>query len=128
MSQPRMHGHPVVHELKCSPGYFEDVKDGSKPYELRIDDREDGFHVEDYLWLREFSQQRGYTLDCIMCVVTHVLRGPCPDHGATLYEKAATGSRLTDAEEACKYFGCHADKPFHGVAPGYVVLGIKVLS
>lgn len=125
MSQRRTHGNPVIHELKCDPGEFEDVKDRAKPYEVRINDRPDGFHAEDYIWLREFSPEYGYTLDCCMCRITHVLLGPCPEHGAALYEKSTTGARLSDAEEEC---GCYIDKPFPGVAPGYAALGIRVLS
>lgn len=128
MSQRRTHGHPVVHELKLAPDHFVNVQDGSKPYEVRIDDREDKFGIGDYLWLREFSVRYvGYTLDDCMCLVTHILHGPCPDHGTALWEKANKGDRLTDEEYACPYRCCDFES-FPGLAPGYVALGIKVLS
>lgn len=41
------------HELKCWPQYFQRVKDGTKTFEVRINDR--GFQPGDKVTLREFD-------------------------------------------------------------------------
>lgn len=50
---------PVVHDLKCAAGYFEDVVNGTKTAELRINDRD--FSPHDILHLREieFGKETG---------------------------------------------------------------------
>lgn len=70
------------HDLRCWPGPFAAVLDGSKPYEIRVDDR--GYAVGDVLRLREWDpdqvphatrdyRPRGYTGREVRRVVTHVL-------------------------------------------------------
>ena len=72
---------PMVHELKCHPGPFQAVKDGSKPFEWRKDDR--GYQVGDTLWLREWypgdtpsvpDSTAGYTGDGLRRTVTYIIR------------------------------------------------------
>jgi hypothetical protein len=62
-----------VHELKTFPEYFASVLDGSKPFEVRNDDR--GFAVGDALHLREYETTSGYTGREIRKRVCYVLRG-----------------------------------------------------
>jgi hypothetical protein len=62
-----------VHELKCVPPYFDAVLDGTKTYELRLDDGR-GFQVGDVLHLREYVMAEGYTGRETRRRVTHVLR------------------------------------------------------
>lgn len=67
----------TLHELKTWPPYFGAVADGSKPFEVRKDDR--GFTVGDVLWLREWEPAtQEYTgRDCHRRV-TYVLRDYVP--------------------------------------------------
>ncbi|GAY70610.1 hypothetical protein FMV2238Y02_03340 [Streptococcus canis] len=52
------------HMLKCYPQYFKAVKDGTKPFECRYNDRD--FKVGDELLLREYEPQKGYTSRCVV--------------------------------------------------------------
>jgi len=65
-----------VHELKCWPEYFEAVRAGLKPFEVRKADR--AFTEGDILWLREWAEgdpgQR-YTGRHLRRRVTYVLVG-----------------------------------------------------
>jgi len=45
----------VRHELKTWPEFFEATRRGQKKFELRRDDRPEGFQVGDELLLREFT-------------------------------------------------------------------------
>lgn len=82
----------AVHELKTWPVYFDAVKDGSKTFECRQNDR--GFKVGDILVLQEYySHQQSYSGNIITVEVTYIL-----------------------------------GDEFVGVASGYVVMAIKVIS
>ena len=62
----------MIHDIKCWPEYFQAVKSGIKPFELRKDDR--GYAVGDILHLREFDPDTAtYTGDDIDKAVTYVL-------------------------------------------------------
>ena len=65
----------MVHELKILPEYFEQVQNGNKTFELRHDDR--GYETLDYLYLREFYQDR-FTGREIMKRVTYILKDAEP--------------------------------------------------
>jgi hypothetical protein len=45
-----------IHDLKTWPTFFQAILDGSKTFELRLDDR--GYQVGDVLHLREFDNNR----------------------------------------------------------------------
>lgn len=63
----------MIHELKVWPDFFPALEDGSKPFELRWNDR--GFMEGDTLRLREWSPQtRLYTGREVLRCVTYVLR------------------------------------------------------
>lgn len=71
----------MLHELKCWPSYFQQVACGSKPFELRHDDRP--FTVGDELKLCEWDPDRNhYTGNAIIRCVTSVLRH-MPGHPPT---------------------------------------------
>lgn len=51
----------ATHELKCWPKFFEAIRDGSKTFEIRKDDRD--YRVGDMLVLREWNPlTEAYTL------------------------------------------------------------------
>lgn len=63
----------MKHELKILPDYFERVKDGSKAFELRFDDR--GYANGDELVLKEWSpRSEAFTGRKLHRKVTYILR------------------------------------------------------
>ena len=86
------------HEVKCWPEYFEAVRDGRKPFDLRFDDR--GYRVGDRLRLREWSPEKGYTGRELSESITYILAGP--------------------------FFNPTHDKVTPGLASGWVILGFGV--
>lgn len=60
-----------THDLKIRPEYFAAVRDGTKTFELRKDDR--GFNVGDILHLREYRHDE-YTGRHLYTTVTYILR------------------------------------------------------
>jgi hypothetical protein len=48
----------VRHELKTWPEFFEATRRGQKKFELRRDDRPEGFQVEDELLLKEWDPEK----------------------------------------------------------------------
>lgn len=63
----------MVHELKIEPNFYEQIKNGDKPFEVRKDDRH--YSVGDILALNELDETHtGYTGRSMLVTVTSVLR------------------------------------------------------
>lgn len=61
----------MVHELKIVPEYFEAVRNGTKTFEYRCNDRD--YKVGDTLILKEWDEE--YTGRKITCEVSYILHG-----------------------------------------------------
>lgn len=59
-----------VHCLKIRPEYLKEIVAGTKLFEIRQDDR--GYRVGDFLILREFSEDVGYTGAALAVSVTYI--------------------------------------------------------
>lgn len=60
------------HDLKIHELYFDDVANGSKTFEVRLNDR--NYSVGDLLVLREFTADNAvYTGRCLFAIVSYVL-------------------------------------------------------
>ncbi len=65
----------MIHDLKTWPEYFEEVRKGTKEFEIRKYDRP--FKVGDTLVLREYySLLKRYTGKAIQVRVSYILYGP----------------------------------------------------
>jgi hypothetical protein len=65
---------PAEHELKCWPPYFDAVRRGDKPFEVRKADRD--YRVGDTLLLREWRPDwKDYTGQLLRRRVTFILNG-----------------------------------------------------
>ena len=62
----------MIHAVKCEKQYFEKVAAGTKPYELRKDDR--GYKVDDFLALNEIDEKHNYTGRCLITKITDVFK------------------------------------------------------
>jgi hypothetical protein len=63
-----------IHRLKTWSPYFDQVRCGRKPFEVRRDDRD--YAEGDYLVLDEWSPATGYTkAKPVVKIVTYLLRG-----------------------------------------------------
>ena len=61
-----------THDLKCWPEYFEALRNGSKDFDLRKDDR--GFAVGDWLRFYEWAPETGYTGELHLERIAYILR------------------------------------------------------
>lgn len=59
----------MIHQLKLSSKYFDDVQNGTKTFEVRKNDR--GFNVGDILILKEVVENDKYTGRTIKVKVTY---------------------------------------------------------
>lgn len=82
----RMGDGGLLHELKCWPEFFERIKDGSKTFEVRRDDR--GFQAGDSVLLREFDpsvrgvlEKGAYTDRSLLARIGFVLHAVPQTHG-----------------------------------------------
>ena len=70
----------TTHRLRTWPEYFSAVADGSKPFEIRDDDRD--FKVGDELLLLEWTppgrdDPAGYTGGTVLARITYIADGAC---------------------------------------------------
>lgn len=66
-----MNRQPKTHVLKCWPEYFQEVKWGAKPFEIRENDRD--FQVGDTIVLREWHRgKREYTGDELARTISYM--------------------------------------------------------
>jgi hypothetical protein len=64
----------TIHRLKTWVGYFEEVKAGTKKFEVRVDDR--AYEVGDQLLLRDWDpEKKKYTGEELLVKVTYILDG-----------------------------------------------------
>ena len=63
----------MIHDLKCWERFYKHIEDGSKPFEIRLNDRD--YQVGDVLHLREFNDLDGvFTGRSIEVRVVYILR------------------------------------------------------
>jgi hypothetical protein len=60
-----------LHELKLAQPYYNQVKNESKRFEVRKNDRD--FKISDHLLLREWSEVEGYSGNYLICEVLTIL-------------------------------------------------------
>ncbi len=89
-----------LHKLKCWPEYFQPLACGSKPFELRLNDR--NFKVGDVLFIEEWDPELG---------------GDDPDEGFTDNAVWARVSSMVRAGE---------DVVTRGLQPGFIIMGLNI--
>lgn len=67
-----------IHELKIQSEYFEVIKNGTKKFELRKDDR--NYQVGDFITLREYDGDRFTGRGISNIPINYILRN-CPEYG-----------------------------------------------
>ena len=111
------------HDLKCWPVFFAAVLDGSKPFEVRRDDR--GYKVGDVLHLMEWDEPGcvgDFTGNECRRTVTYCLRGEpfVPEGYVVMGLRSLDTERLNALQCADElYFRRHeeASASFHGEGP-----------
>jgi hypothetical protein len=61
----------TIHRLKVHSQFWPALKNGSKPFEVRLNDRK--FHVGDVCELREYDPSFGYKGEPIQLPITYIL-------------------------------------------------------
>jgi hypothetical protein len=87
----------MIHQLKTTTGYFDDIAKGLKPFEVRENDR--GFSVGDFLALNEYDElTEKETGRCVLVEVVYVLndRNFCRDGQVIMGIRPCWISRATD--------------------------------
>lgn len=65
----------MVHELKTLPEYFEAVRNGTKTFEYRCNDRD--YKVGDTLILKEWNEEyTGRKITCEVCYILNSFNSP----------------------------------------------------
>lgn len=99
----------MLHELKLTQPYFDDVASGKKNFELRRNDRD--FYPGDYLALNEYTDD-GYTGRFLLAMITYVLGrcdglrddycilgiAPCHLGGKDVFLKMGMQNRISEAD------------------------------
>ena len=62
---------PKEHEIKLSSKYFDDVKNGTKTFEIRKNDRD--YNINDILVMREYTENKEYTGRYLEAVIIYIL-------------------------------------------------------
>ena len=63
-----------IHALKTWPEYYKAIIDGTKTFEVRVNDRD--YRVGDVLVLQEYIPGEGYTREMISKVISYILDNP----------------------------------------------------
>ena len=60
----------MVHSVKIEPQHYEAVKNGTKTFEIRKNDRD--YRVNDYIALNEYDNEH-YTGRSLLCKITYII-------------------------------------------------------
>lgn len=107
----------TLHEVKCWPEYFEAVRDGRKPFELRRNDR--NYQVGDTIRLMEYDPLKGrFTGRDDWRLITYVLRGRVGEPKDPISLRAGVASIASPEIDSFSYV----------ILPDWAVLGIATLN
>lgn len=123
----------MEHDLKILPQFFDSVDDGSKPFEVRRNDRD--YQVDDILLLREgnnaedvIDPPRNPCCDCAGCIFGRNMMA-CPDYSAFVtasdaYEEEIVGQWIYTGRELRRTVTYILPGGEFGIDKDYCVLGI----
>lgn len=100
----------MIHDLKCWPEFFQDVKDGTKTFELRKNDR--NYQVRDILHLREWDKDKFH----------EIMQEGVPGN-VTQRTRVASGMAYTGRETWCRVTYMIDHVPV-ALIPGYVCMSV----